>query len=441
MNSALDVLDELESTSGRLAKEKILLREKGNDVLRSIFSVANNPYLVFYVNKFARQRPQPSLRGPENVDSDMVGFVQFLFSLSRREIVGNAAKSAVEAFLGRSTPQEQKWMERILLKNLRVGVQSSTISKVWPNLIPGFAVQLANTLDVQMNEEQTRIEKILSKIDYPVWVDAKLDGFRLIAIKEKGKVSLWTRNGNELDNLPELKKVLEKADYDDFVLDGEIFGTDWSVSASVVLSEVNTKDETLLNYNVFDCVPVSDWKNLECSLTHRERFKKLVDLTDKITSGRVQLVLGCYVGSDAELIEQYDEHISSGWEGAMIKAADGTYDFTRSSSVLKMKPKTTHEGVVVGWYEGKPNTKWEGLFGGFEVMLTNGVTTRVGTGFKDPMRASIYDDGPTSYKGKIVELEGQLLTDDGKIRFPRFKRFRDARDVDPSVVALAQSYK
>jgi ATP-dependent DNA ligase len=320
-------------------------------------------------------------------------------------------------------------------------VPGSAFQSVRPGLIPGFSVQLAHVVDVETNPEGTKIIKVLTPITYPVYVDPKLDGFRLIAIKESGKVSLWTRNGNELETLPELKKVLESAEYDDLVLDGEIFGTDWSVSASVVLSEKNVKDETLLNYHTFDAIPVSDWKRMECNLILRERQEVLRQIVKKISNGRVQYVLGCEVESEEELLSIYEEHISSGWEGGMVKNPEGTYDFTRSNSVLKLKPTSTHEGVVVGWYEGKPSTKWEGLFGGFEVMLVNGVTTRVGTGFKDDVRMSIHDSGPNSYKGKIVEVAGQLLTEDGKIRFPRFKRFRDPRDVDPSVVALAESCK
>lgn len=441
MKSVLDVLDELESTSGRLAKEEILKREKDNETLKKIFYAALNPYLVFFITKFTRQRPQPAVFEAKQVNSDMVGFLQFLFSLSRRELIGNAAKSALERFLGRSTAQEQKWMERIVLKNLRVGVKDSTLSKIWPDLVPGFAVQLAHVLEVETNTTGTKITKVLAPIKYPVYVDPKLDGFRLVAIKESGKVSLWTRNGNELETLPELKKVLEASTYDDMVLDGEIFGTDWALSASVVLSEKNCKDETLLNYHVFDAIPVADWKRAKCNLTLRERQEILVKIIKMIDSGRVQIVLGCFVENEQELLEAYEEHLSSGWEGAMVKDPDGTYDFRRSNSVLKMKPVSTHEGVVVGWYEGKSSTKWEGLFGGFEVMLANGVMTRVGTGFNDSLRGSIHGDGPMSYKGRIVEVAGQLLTDDGKIRFPRFKRFRDPRDVDPSVVVLAGSYK
>lgn len=439
--SALDVLDELESVGGRLKKEAILNREKSNEVLQKIFYAAGNPYLVFFVNKFTRQLPLNEVRTPKHLDSNMVGFIQFLFSLSRREITGNSARGAVESFLGRSTAQEQKWMERILLKNLRCGVQDSTIKKTWPNLIPRFQVQLANLLEVATNAEKTKVEGIVDRLEYPVGFEPKLDGFRLVTMKTEGDVKLFTRNGNALDNFPELKKVLEAADYDNFVLDGEIFGTDFNQTSSVVLSEKNLKDETLLNYYAFDAVPTADWVSQECKIPFKERRKVLHELISKIASDRVQAVVGRDVESDEEMIELYNEYLADGWEGGMVKDLEGLYMHKRSDSILKMKPVSTHEGVITGWYEGKSGAKWEGLFGGFNLLLPNGVTTRVGNGFSDALKNQIFNDGPNSYKGRVAEAEGQLLTEDGKIRFPRFKRFRDIRDVDPSVAALVDQVK
>lgn len=439
--SALDVLDELEAVGGRLKKEAILNREKNNEVLQKVFYAVGNPYLVFFVNKFSRQTSTAVDHTPEQIDENVAGFIALLLSLSRREITGNAARLAVEGFLAHSTAQEQKWMERILLKNLRCGVQDSTVGKTWPDLLPSFSVQLAHVLQMTLDKENKHVTSVDTPLTYPICFEPKLDGFRLVAMKLGGVVKLFTRNGNELDTLPELAKILEAAVYDDFVLDGEIFGTDWSVSASVVLSEKNLKDETLLNYYVFDAVPSMDWTKQECSIPYEERRKKLSEILTAIRNPRIQPVLGKDVESEAEMIELYEHFLAEGWEGGMVKELTGTYDFKRSSSILKMKPISTHEGVVTGWYEGKSNSKFEGLFGGFNVLLPNGVTTRVGGGFKEVQRQEFFDNGPNSYKGRIVEVAGQLLTDDGKIRFPRFKRFRDVRDVDPAVQALVEQVK
>jgi hypothetical protein len=73
-------------------------------------------------------------------------------------------------------------------------------------------------------------------------------------------------------------------------------------------------------------------------------------------------------------------------------------------------------------------SKREGLWGGFEVVLPNGVVTRVAGGFTDKLKAEINLD-PDSWIGRIFEMKGQPdpqtgdgLTKDGKVRFPAYIR-------------------
>jgi hypothetical protein len=91
-------------------------------------------------------------------------------------------------------------------------------------------------------------------------------------------------------------------------------------------------------------------------------------------------------------------------------------------------------------------SKREGLWGGFEVVLPNGVVTRVAGGFTDKLKAEINLD-PDSWIGRIFEMKGQPdpqtgdgLTSEGKVRFPVFIRIRDPRDVDPKVLSAGDSY-
>jgi len=106
-----------------------------------------------------------------------------------------------------------------------------------------------------------------------------------------------------------------------------------------------------------------------------------------------------------------------------------------------------YEGIIVGHYEGRRGSKREGLWGGFEVMLSNGIVTRVGSGFTDKMKAEI-NLNPDSWIGRIVEMEGQPdpltgdgLTKDGKVRFPVYVRERDSRDVDHQIIERFESFK
>lgn len=440
--TVVGVLEELESTTGSIAKRAILDVNRNNKLLKRVFVAAQDPYVVYYVSKF--RVPKPVSR--DNGGSDLIieRFIDTVLpKLSSREVTGNAAKELVEREFGSMNDLEQKWCQRIILKNMRCGVQT-TINKVWPGLIKTFDVALAETLKSEFVKGEGI--RILEDVRYPVRVEPKLDGLRCIAIKRDGSVTFYTRNGTQLETLPKIKAWLEAASYDNVVLDGEAMGTDWSESASVLMARKSKKDDSNIFYNVFDAIPLTDWEAQECTMPYSNRLKLVQEIMSVFTTP-VKCVPHVTANNEDELKEYFTECMDNGFEGVMLKTLDTPYEFKRSDNILKLKPCVTYEGVIVGHYEGRRGTKREGLFGGFNVVLPNGIVTRVGGGFNDALKADIQLRGPETFLGKIVEIEAQPdpmtkdgLTEDGKARFPVFSRFRDQSDVDPSVMAGGVAY-
>lgn len=437
MRSVIQLLELLESDNSRLFKEELLEINRNNSLLRSVFVAVGDPYTNFYVNKFK----MPPSRSEENLDgSDDVikGFLETIHTkLSTREVTGNKAKELVESLFREMSPLEQKWCLRIILKNLRCGVQSTTVNKIWPGAISVFSVQLAATLKTL--HDKTKGIIINEGLKYPTWVEPKLDGLRCVAVKHNGEVTMFTRNGTPLETLPTIKASLESLKMDEFVLDGEIMGSDWNESASVVMSHKRGKDDSNMIFHVFDGMTFQQWAKQSCDMPLDSRLKEVGYLIDSLLKNdlgvRIRCVEGVKVTSEEELMQFYARCMDQGYEGVMLKDLDSPYHFKRTDSIKKMKPIATFEGIIVGHYEGRRGSKREGLWGGFEVKLPNGVITRVGSGFTDAVKAEI-NMNPDSWIGKIVELEGQPdpltgdgLTVDGRVRFPVFLRIRDPRDV------------
>jgi ATP-dependent DNA ligase len=438
----IDILENLESNNSRIFKEELLTNNNNNKLLKRIFVTAGNPYLNFYVNKFK----MPPARGMGHDDLVVDQFLDEIYeNLASRKKTGNAAKEFVEYIFSEMTHIQQKWCLRILLKNLRCGVQSTTVNKVWPDAIVGFSVQLAESLSTRYEEGKGII--IEDKVDYPVRVEPKLDGLRCVTVKHGGEVTMFTRNGTPLETLPKIRTLLEGAPWDDFVLDGEIMGADWNESASVVMSHKKNKDDSNMVFHVFDAMRFEDWHDQENILPLSNRIELVQELVSQVSNPSVVQVQGRVVNSEEDLLAAYLHDTDAGYEGVMIKDLDAHYVFKRSSNIRKMKPVATYEGIIVGHYEGRRGSKREGLWGGFEVMLSNGIVTRVGSGFTDKMKAEI-NLNPDSWIGRIVEMEGQPdpltgdgLTKDGKVRFPVYIRERDSRDVDPQIVQRFESFK
>ena len=442
MPSVIDILEKLESDNSRLFKEELLETHSGNNLLKQVFVIVGDPYINFYVNKF--KMPNASNFTPEN-DVVVSNFLAFITeSLSTRHVTGNAAKDAVVSFFCELSERQQKWCLRILLKNLRCGVQSSTVNKVWPGAITKFSVQLAESLTTRHENGKGII--IEDNVNYPIRVEPKLDGLRCIVVKHEGAITMFTRSGNVLETLPKIKLALEKAPWDEFVLDGEIMGETWNESASIVMSHKKGKDDSSMIFHVFDAMPFIDWKDQVTELTLTNRVALVDELVITCDNPVVKQVPGRLIKNQEELLEMYASETNAGFEGVMLKDLDAPYLFKRSSNIRKLKPTATFEGIIIGHYEGNRGSKREGLWGGFEVVLPNGIITRVGGGFTDKLKSEI-DLDPAVWIGRVIEVEGQPdpltcdgLTKDGKVRFPVFLRERDVRDVDQKILTAGSAY-
>jgi DNA ligase-1 len=420
-----EVLEKLEATSSRLEKEKILREEVDNSELKLLFVQSMDPYVTYGVAKF--KMPPAS---QEEASGVLTGFVDVLNQLCLRQITGNKAKDKLESIFSEMTELQQKWLNRVLLKNLKIGCTSTTINKVWPKLIPTFEVQLAEEVATTQTKDAFTIN---DEVRYPCWVDPKLDGLRMIAIKRNGEVTLLSRNGQVFENFPSIAEALKIAEYDNVVLDGEVMGADWNESQSIAFSKSSKKSDSNMIYNVFDCLPLTDWVTQISSLSYRDRLTQLKHIVG-LTNDKIRLVVGTEVMDEAHLLLYYQDLLNQGFEGVMLKDLSSPYQFKRTKAVRKLKPIATLEGVVSGWFLGHKNSKWEGKFGGFLVRLPNGVETRVGGGFSDEQRKQFMED-PNSHIDKVVECQCQPpLTADGKMRFPVFLRFRNEADVDPKVL-------
>jgi hypothetical protein len=338
----------LEADNSRLYKEKILFDNRGNAVLRDFLTMAFDPWKNWGVAKYNKPAPVPG--DNDHDDQKLLTFMALLETLNSRLLTGNRARESVETAMGQFDALGQKWAERLLWRNLRCGVSSTTINKTWPGSIVPFGVALAESLTTQgVNGDF----KIVDPVKYPIRVEAKLDGLRCVAVKSKGEVTLYTRSGTVLETMPKIKAAIEALSSDNFVLDGEAMGEDWNESASVLMSSKTKKDDSGIRYHVFDCVPLPDWQDQKTDLTYEARLADLVAIIGAgpmISQGPFRYVKAKVCSSEDELRSFYASCLDEGYEGVMLKDVKAKYQWKRSSAILKLKPVSTEEGVVVGWH-------------------------------------------------------------------------------------------
>jgi hypothetical protein len=132
----LEVLEILEQTKGSNAKLAILRDSLEDMEFGQLIDVALNFNKKFYIKKF-------NVNFNKNANKNLHNqFLSLLDELENRVITGSTAISRVESFFRECNELQAKWYTRVLKKDLRIGVDISTVNKAG-YMVPIFDVMLA----------------------------------------------------------------------------------------------------------------------------------------------------------------------------------------------------------------------------------------------------------------------------------------------------------
>jgi DNA ligase D-like protein (predicted ligase) len=264
------------------------------------------------------------------------------------------------------------------------------------------------------------------------WVfERKLDGIRCLAVKQRGRTKLFSRNELSLnDRYPSLAAALDADPADDFVIDGE------------AVRFVDGRDRFGgeggdLFYYVFDVLIAGGRDVRKLPLEERRevlegvlRWKDPLRTTEQTT------------GDGAALLA---DACRDGWEGLIAKRLGTAYVSTRSRDWLKLKC-TREQELVIGGYTAPRGSRTDlgallvGHFDGGELRYAG----KVGTGFTratlrelaDKLAPLVRETSPFAPERGLPraatwvepELVAQIAfmewTSDGRLRHPSFLGLR-----------------
>jgi DNA ligase-1 len=421
MMSPWKVIQELESDNSRLKKEAIIKRESDADNIRFFNGIgaALDGFRTFGVQKV----PISKKDGPGITQSD---FDDILRSLESRTLTGNAMKDTIQVLCDSSKMEQwNDWYRRILIKDLRCGMTHKTVNKFSTMKVPVFDCMLATD---SAKHEKKMVGEML--------VEPKLDGVRVIAIcdVDKDEVKLFSRNGKELLNFPEINKQFDDAldqMSESMVFDGEVMSDDFQTLMREIHRKggAKTKDAKL---NLFDCMPLEDFMAGGCNGDIMMRKTMLEKFEFGPNINLVEYVKMNLSEPDGQ--KQFADYnklcIDRGFEGIMVKPITGTYECRRSALWLKVKPFIEVSLKVIDTEEGTGRNA-----GKLGALIVEGkdsgkfIKTNVGSGLTDADRETFWND-KDKLVGQIVEVradaitQNQDTTDTWSLRFPRFLRFR-----------------
>lgn len=251
--------------------------------------------------------------------------------------------------------------------------------------------------------------------------ERKLDGWRCIAYSDGEFVRIFGgRNGSDYTGqVPYIEAELANFLPPDTVVDGELISPcDWGAVQSIMTTHRIHKPSThspALNLVLFDLLRINGtdarrnpWKERRATLEALEgipRLKQWVSLSALVEPSQ----------------EALEATLEAGYEGLVLKNKSSRYVNARSPMWGKVKPMKTLDCRVVALPKDGEG-KFAGLVGAVEFQLPNGGVGRA-SGMTDRERIDMTDN-PEKYIGQMAEFSYQLMTKDGRLRHPVFKRMR-----------------
>jgi bifunctional non-homologous end joining protein LigD len=291
--------------------------------------------------------------------------------------------------------------------------------------------------------------------------EPKLDGYRVLAFVEHGKVHLRSRGGQTYEGrYPEIARTLAAEPVETAVFDGEVvaIGPDGRMSFQRLQNSAADPD-TVLRYYVFDLLYLDGHDLRSVPLKDRKPLLHAV----LAPLGGVEAVAVFDVGASLYRIAQ-----AQGLEGIVAKQRNSLYaPGKRVRTWLKIKTSQSDEFVVAGYTEGtgrRTETLGSLILGSYDGNGKLRYAGHVGTGFdettlqdllrrlKPLRRATSPLDEPvprgggssrTGGKGHwvepklVAEIKFGERTEDGRLRHPVFMRLREdkpAATVQPQAV-------
>lgn len=413
-------VEEINKENGRLYKQSVLRKYKDDPVIHRYLKIAFDPYAVYGIStkKLNKSVGSNDITGVDSIFELFNYLTRYNTGTDRvislcQDFITNVEASDLDA---------ARLLEKLICKDLVIGCDAKTINKEIPGLIPTFNVQLA----------QKFFEKPEKVIGKHFAVTTKIDGGRIIALKENGVVTFYTRAGQKYEGLVDLEKEMQDLIPDNTCLDGEITILDNkgipSKEAYKKAMKITRSDGEKhgLKMLVFDAMTAEEFKKQDCKFDYVTRRAAAELMLTAAQFKYFELLPILYAGDDtARILELLDEAIANQEEGVMINICDAKYEFGRTWNLMKVKKMNTLDLEIVGYEEG--SGRLAGTLGAIHVRYKNGNIVKVGSGFTDELRALIWLE-PSDFLGKIVEIqyfEETTNADDGiSLRFPVFKDFR-----------------
>jgi len=319
--------------------------------------------------------------------------------------------SLITEILNSASPTEAKYIVRILLEDLRIGIQDSTIREAM-NLaffdrtkeasekleaafnkandvaevflaakkgklheLDKISIEVGKPLKVMLAQKAKTVKEGFEAVGKPAAIEFKYDGFRMLIHKKGETITLFTRSlENVTKQFPEVVDYVKKyVKGESFIIDSEAVGFDKKTKKYQSFQHISQRikrkydieklqAELPVEVNVFDLIYLNGKSYLE------EPFEKRSETVRKIIKDEKYKIVASkqLITDDEEKAEKfYKEALKDNQEGIMMKSLQSPYNpGSRVGHMLKIKPEERDLDLVIvgGEYGTGKRSGWLSSF-------------------------------------------------------------------------------
>ncbi|KAI8611855.1 ATP dependent DNA ligase domain-containing protein [Chytriomyces sp. MP71] len=290
-------------------------------------------------------------------------------------------KAVIAYFVSHLSPTEHKWLARIILKEMKLGITERTVFDIWHpeaqdlyNITSSLSrvakdladksVSVISSTNVSLNfpfkpmlsksvKSLESVERLMKHKTF--WVETKLDGERMQLHKSGGNYKWFSRNAKDYTHLYGSYKDEKMAQYvhealitatQNCILDGEMMSLNTATglfesfgalkSAANLFAQHGDNATSKPVYIVFDILFLNGESLLESPLNARYQLLQKV-LRDR--PGKVEVLKHVEGSSTEDVVRALDVSMVNHEEGIVIKNPEGSYLMNdRGGDWLKVKP-------------------------------------------------------------------------------------------------------
>lgn len=245
------------------------------------------------------------------------------------------------------------------------------------------------------------------KVQFPCWVQPKLDGMRCLGYATK----MISRANTPITTMGHIQSDLAilQDHGGSIILDGELYAHGLSFQENMKLIKKARPESKNVKYHVYDMV----WDQ-----PFEERYARLQEITQDMPS--VEIVPTFPIRNKEDLKIYHAQFLAEGYEGTIVRwGTDGYQINKRADCLLKYKDFLDVACTVIDIVPSEKRPEQ----GTAVCQFANGKTFQTGMKFSHAEREEILRN-KHKYIGKTAELRFFEYTDEGLPRFPVCVGFR-----------------